>query len=895
MECLDEQTVVAFVNGDLTGDALTAVERHLLTCSDCTMLVALAAQAPDRKTPAHGPTGSPPREPTPQAIADPISTVRETAEPPVGAASPPGAGSTVGRYRLLHLVGRGGMGEVYAAHDPKLDRKVAIKILRADTYADDVESARLLREAQSVARLSHPNLVTVYDVGTAGGRLFLAMELIEGETLASWLDGKRRSRADIVRVFTMAGRGLAAAHRAGVVHRDFKPQNVMVADDGTARVMDFGLAALGEARNEPRLTRIGSILGTPLYMAPEQLRGQPVDPRADQFSFCVSLYEALYGERPFAGENFPQLRTAVLGGNVRPAPLASGVPRRLRSALLRGLSVDRARRWPDMDAVVDAVEAASVGRSHMAPLLAGAGAAAVLVAAGGLVWQLRRPPSATTCNDAPAKLEVAWPKRPDAARRADVRAAFLHATVPDARERHARTSQALDAYADAWLSIHRAGCDARARGEPPALRSLRQRCLEGRAEELGALVDVLAHADAKIVRKSIAAALALPPLDVCADAAALKTMAAMPDNPAIAGKVQQLRRRLAALRALAAAGHDWQAMKPLAALVEEARITGDEALLADALLVYARARSPFDPEAAAAVYEEAFKHGESLHNDELAAEAAIQLIAIVGAIQHHFDDGERWARLADAILERDPSRVSRLRGWFVHNRGTLHAARGRWLLAEGDFTAAVALRQRGTASAQPELATSMVHLARAVLTLDEPERAMAMADRALTVADAIFPADSFEVATARLIRGRALVALDRAAEARADLEAVMAIFEPLLGRDHPFLAEPMTGLGEVALAEGRPMDAQGLLERAWEMRSTQTADGGAREETAFHLALAIWEASPTDRRRALELAAEARDGYAAMPELAHRLATVDRWLADRRAARTVSSRTPRRL
>ena len=258
----------------------------------------------------------------------------------------------------------------------------------------------------------------------------------------------------------------------------------------------------------------------------------------------------------------------------------------------------------------------------------------------------------------------------------------------------------------------------------------------------------------------------------------------------------------------------------------------------------------------------------------------------MGAIQHHFDDGERWARLADAILERDPGRSPRLRGWFLHNRGTLHAARGRWRLAEGDFTAAVALRQQGTASAQPELATSMVHLARAVLTLDEPQRAIAMAERALAVAGAIFPADSFEVATARLIRGRALVALDRAAEARADLEAVMEVFERLLGRDHPFLAEPMTGLGEVALAERRPVDAQGLLERAWEMRSTHTADGGAREETAFHLARAIWEASPTDRRRALELAAEARDGYAAMPELAPRLAAVDRWLAGRHAART---------
>jgi hypothetical protein len=170
---------------------------------------------------------------------------------------------------------------------------------------------------------------------------------------------------------------------------------------------------------------------------------------------------------------------------------------------------------------------------------------------------------------------------------------------------------------------------------------------------------------------------------------------------------------------------------------------------------------------------------------------------------------------------------------------------------------------------------------------------MAMAERALAVAGAIFPADSFEVATARLIRGRALVALDRAAEARSDLEAVVGIFERLLGRDHPFLAEPMTGLGEVALAERRPADAHALLERAWEMRSTHTADGGAREETAFQLARAIWEASPADRRHALDLAAEARDGYAAMPDFVSRLAAVDRWLAGRHATRTTSAKTRR--
>src|ERR1022692_3659392 len=314
MDCLDEQTIVAFVSGTLHGHALAAVERHLLGCPACATLVAVAAPVPRRPQ-----KGEPPPSPTPNDL--------------------------VGRYRLLRLVGRGGMGEVYAAHDPELDRRVAIKILRAKARPDDIEAARLLREAQAVAKLSHPNVVAIHDVGTAAGRMFLAMELVEGETLAVWLDRRRHSIEEILRMFAMAGRGLAAAHRVGIVHRDFKPQNVMVSRDETARVMDFGLAARGgtASRNEPRLTRVGSILGTPLYMSPEQLLGQPVDPRADQFSFCVALWEALYGARPFEGATLLEIRLAVLGDRPRPGPLQARVPRRVRAMLERGLSVDRSK------------------------------------------------------------------------------------------------------------------------------------------------------------------------------------------------------------------------------------------------------------------------------------------------------------------------------------------------------------------------------------------------------------------------------------------------------------------------------------------------------------------------------------------------------------------------
>lgn len=436
--------------------------------------------------------------------------------------------------------------------------------------------------------------------------------------------------------------------------------------------------------------------------------------------------------------------------------------------------------------------------------------------------------------------------------------------------------------------MYRHACEAEfAGGDAPEVVAQRMGCLDQRATSLGALADAFARADANVVRRAVAATLTLPPLDSCTDPRALKTIV-VPSDEALRARLQALRARLAALWAMAAVGHDWEALKPMGALIDEIRATGHEPLLAEALMVYGRIRSPFDPEGAEPIYEEAFKRGEAIRNDELAAEAAVQLIAIAGAIGHQFERGERWARIADVTVERGVA--LRVRGSFLHSRGALFAARGLWRLAEADFSAAVAIRQQAPGGSHPELAASMTKLGKAVLILGDARRAHELAGRALTIAGAFFPAESYEVGAARLVRGQALLALDRPAEARADVEAVLDTFERTLGRDHPFLADPMAALGEVALAERRAADAQGLLERAWEIRSTHTADRGVREQTAFGLARAIWDASPADRKHALALASEAREAYAGIPDLAADLAAIDRWLASRhaRAARAVT-------
>jgi serine/threonine protein kinase len=312
----------------------------------------------------------------------PVSETQPTPDQPAGAAvaSADGEaagllepGDVVGRYRIGKCIGEGGVGVVYAAEDPGLARVVAIKVLRpAEGRQAEAQQRRMLREAQALARVSHRNLVMVFDVGMHEGRVWIAMEYVEGDTLDQWLEHDRRTWREIVEAFISAGHGLAAVHAAGLVHRDFKPGNVLVRADGTVQVLDFGLAArVGEQiettehDERPPLTVTGkdalvatmtrSVHGTPAYMAPEQFLLQPTDGRTDQFGFCVALYEALYGHRPFKGEDIPDLMHAIVEGLPGLPPELPGLPEVVRRAMARGLSVKKDDRFADMNALLEAL------------------------------------------------------------------------------------------------------------------------------------------------------------------------------------------------------------------------------------------------------------------------------------------------------------------------------------------------------------------------------------------------------------------------------------------------------------------------------------------------------------------------------------------------------------
>jgi len=341
MLCPEASVLEDFLAGALATGERDAVDLHLDDCDDCRRTVALLAPGLTRAAVSEEPVG--------------LAGTLPSGELPVDIA----AGTAVGRYVLTRRIGAGGMGVVYAAADPELDREIAIKLLRADRLASQPDAqGRIIREARAMARVSHPNVITVFDAGTVGAQVFIAMELVRGQSLRAWMVDHRRTAAEIVDTFSKAGRGLAAAHDAGLVHRDFKPDNVLVGDDGRVSVTDFGLALAsdGSAPSPGDASMTATrIAGTPAYMAPEQHVAGHIDARSDQFSFAASLYEALHGERPFRGESYDELSAAVLAGRIAPPPATARVPRSLRAILLRALSLRPGDRFPTMDDLLRAL------------------------------------------------------------------------------------------------------------------------------------------------------------------------------------------------------------------------------------------------------------------------------------------------------------------------------------------------------------------------------------------------------------------------------------------------------------------------------------------------------------------------------------------------------------
>ena len=812
--CLDENDALAFVAGQLTAARASEIEHHVDGCAPCRWLLSAVARAATAISGEISPTLAPdlPLDSSSGASSEDGEHARA-----VRLLRP---GQQLGRYAIGGVRGIGSMGVVYAAHDTELDRAVALKLLRSDAArgAIDQGRARLVREAQALAKLSHPNVVAIHDIGVHDDEVFVAMELVEGAALDEWLHAPARTVADKLAALIGAGRGLAAAHAAGLIHRDVKPENILVGLDGRARMTDFGLVHVAASEAPPidddaagaaHLTRTGALLGTPAYMSPEQLSAKPVGPASDQFSFAVTLYEALYGARPFRGDTLATLRMNVLAGVIE-VPRGAAVPARVRRVLQRALAVDPARRYPSMDALLGELADERPARRRLVVAIA-----AVALTIGAL-WLGTRDDAPPPCTGAAGKLWGVW----DAARRPAVAHAFIASGEPLAGDALARVTRGLDAYTRGWVAMHTEACVASAvRGEqPPEVLTRRMACLGKDLALTQQLVDLLAAPGFTGTAQAVVAVDRLPRIADCADLAALAAVTPLPADPIRRAQLAALDDRVAELKARWLVNDLPYVRRTAPALAAEARTLGYAPTIATVSLVDGEAES----EAGAARPAEdtlyaALWAAEAAHDAEQTATAWIQITRVVGVDQRRFAEGERLLRNAEQAVERataaSPAVGNGLRVSLLGVSSALAYANSDLKTAAARASEALALEQQHVGDDTARAATLHHRLALIKLVGGDPAGAWPEAQRALAISEQRFGVGP-DLIKLRGAMATILQAQGKFPEAIAAYERTLAMAAQVYTSETPEIAKALGSLASLYQAIGQHDRAVPLLERA---------------------------------------------------------------------------------
>ncbi len=753
-------------------------------------------------------------------------------------------GDNLGRYTVRSFIGAGGMGRVFAAYDNELGRTVALKLMRPERR-DSRGRTRMFREAQALARLHHPNVVTVFDVGTQDDHVFVAMELIEGETLTEWLRREKRGWREVQAVFLAAGRGLAAAHAVGIVHRDFKPQNVVVGKERVV-VVDFGLARAGADDADAgdsalydseilgvSLTLSGEHPGTPLYMAPEQLTGGPVTAKADQYAFCVGLREALKVRPPVARDD--------------------KVPAWLQQLIARGLSPRPEDRWPSMAALL-----AVLGRTFWTPRrrrLAAVAAAGVVAVVGATAFSLGRQAAAPeSCGASDTLVASLW----DDATQAKTHDSFRKTGRTHADVTFTRVDASLRGRLRDWASAHRDACEAThvRHEQSEALLDARMACLVRARMEVAALVSLLGDADAETVDHATVAADRAGDVSACADVAALRDAVPPPRDQAAAREVDALRGEIAQLSALRLLSRVEDGRAAGRRILLRARSLGYAPVLAQALDLAASIEASGDRfDVATDLAYEAARVAAEAHDDAIVASALDHVAFALGAGKHRFEAAEaafRSAAVAAARAGNPAALVERLYGTRVntlqqsgdyaaalplslvvfalsvrlHGVDSYQAAGSLMNVAAlmnhvGDLADARRLCENALATAEKALGAEhpivdsiVVVAGNNRLDMRDYEGAAPFYERALLAFEHLYGADDTRVALAASNLGIARYQQRRLPEARALFERALRIREVALGPEHPLVASSYSALARVASLQGRSDDALAHLERA---------------------------------------------------------------------------------
>ncbi|MEM7153536.1 MAG: serine/threonine-protein kinase [Myxococcota bacterium] len=775
----------------------------------------------------------------------------------------------LGRYTIKKRLGAGGMGVVYLARDPELDREVALKVLNPELrYTEDRDEVedRIRQEARAMARLSHPHVVHVHDVGTHEGSLYVAMEFLDGGTLNQWWSEHDRRWQEIVEVFTAAARGLHAAHEAGIVHRDFKPENVLMTREGVPKVTDFGLARVSDqmrARVGQSISPVGgaaslgegvtltSVSGTPAYMAPERIRGRPGDARSDQFCFCVSMYEGLLGRRPYQANSMMGLLTRIIFDQREPPP-DNSLPRSLWAIIERGLSNDPKDRFPSMAALEAELQRClqPAWKRHGVPLFLGVVALSA-VAGATFSQQLDE----VDCEDEASRIERTW--SPEA--RTTTREALLGTEAAYAQSTWERIETELDDWTGRWRTQSQAACEARATDTHAGRRA---ECLAGAERQLIALVEVLGTADAEMAEQASRATADLADPDRCADDDWIMTGVTPPPPLGVRDAVEAARTKQAKAVALITAGRYEDARALVEQVIAAAEETKYTPLLARGTLSLADLDANQGQfESAKDRYIQAYNLGNEADMPFIAAKASLELITTLGVLLSRLDEGYTWAQLCEGHLRRLGDNAPLLEAIRLRSLSQLDYRSGKLDRSLQRAKDAYALIDANLAADDPRRPGYLEAVGLAEYKVGHADEAMKVLDEGIALAERIHGPIHPDISLLLNDRAQILTMTGRPAEALEAIDRIQEIDRATLPPDHPMISTIMGNKAVVLRTMGRVAEARDILSESLEIEIRRLGPEH-RQVGHTHMNLGTVEHLLGNLDRSLELLDNAEDIYA---------------------------------